>query len=285
MIRGILLGAVLLCAIGSPPAPLEGAGAFPQPPPRVVLHKKAWDLLWAGAHASGTDKRAKATLALGLLPPDPETVRLAESALQDSRPAVRTAAATALGEMGSAASIPKLKGALSDRDVSVALAAGRSLLLLKNHAGYGIYYAILTRKRKSGKGLIQEQLNQFNNPKNVAEFAFDQGIGFLPYAGYGMDLLHALHQKSNSPIRAAAARVLARDPDPVSGEALAAACSDPSWIVRASAAKALARRGDPRFLPQVEQLMTDHVAVVRFTAAAAVVRLTGVEHAGSAKPK
>jgi hypothetical protein len=59
-----------------------------------------------------------------------------------------------------------------------------------------------------------------------SRFAFDQSIGFLPYGGYGREALHAWKKRSAAPTRAAAARELAGDPDPRSGQALAKAVSD-----------------------------------------------------------
>lgn len=241
---------------------------------REALRKSAWEILWAGAHSTDSDKRSKAVEALGLLEATPEAVRLAEDKLQDHVPAVRAAAATALGEMHASASIPQLEKAVADSDISVALAAARSLLQLKKSIGYEVCYSVLTGKRKTGQNLIAQQLNQLNNPKKLARFAFNQGIGFLPYAGYCLEVLQALSKKDNSPIRAAAADVLAHDPDPRSGEALEAACLDKSWMVRVAAPRAVALRGDPALLADITPDLQDKVDVVRYTAAAAVLRLT-----------
>jgi HEAT repeat protein len=248
-----------------------------QPTQSEILQTKAWGILWDGAHADDTAKRSKAIHALGLLYPYPEVVQLTEGALKDPQPDVRSAAAIALGEMHSTASIAKLEKALSDKDVSVALAAGRSLLLLKNESGYDIYYAVLTGKRKTGESLMTQELNQLDTPKKAAEFAFDQGVGFVPYAGYGIDVINALTKnRDGSPVRAAAARALASDPDPRSGQALVRACSDKNWIVRAAALQAIAERGNPSLAPQIKLEMSDSDDIVRYTAAAAVLRLTWI---------
>jgi HEAT repeat protein len=244
-----------------------------QPNSVKALRKKAWDILWEGTHAESTSQRSKATQALGLLSGEPAVAGLAEHQLQDNEADVRAAAATALGEMHSTASIPKLQNALSDKSISVAMAAARSLLHLKNDSGYEIYYAVLTGKRKTGENLIAEQLDEFKDPKKLAEFGFYQGIGFVPYAGYGLEVVRALTKNESSPLRAAAATVLAHDPDPRSGKALAEAVSDKQWLVRAAALKSIAMRGDPALLPYVEPAMSDHEDVVRYTAAASVLRL------------
>lgn len=255
-----------------------------QPTQSEILQTKAWGILWAGAHADDTAKRSKAIHALGLLYAYPEVVQLAEGALKDSQPDVRSAAAIALGEMNSTSSIAKLEKALSDKHISVALAAGRSLLLLKNESGYDIYYAVLTGKRKTGESLITQELDQLDTPKKAAEFAFDQGVGFVPYAGYGMDVINALTKnRDGSPVRAAAARALASDPDPRSGQALVRACSDKNWIVRAAALQAIAERGNPSLAPQIKLEMSDSDDIVRYTAAAAVLRLTWIGQTDKSK--
>jgi HEAT repeat protein len=57
------------------------------------------------------------------MPDDATAQGIAEKALADDKPEVRSAAAAALGDMKSRTSIPKLKKALDDDDPSVALAA------------------------------------------------------------------------------------------------------------------------------------------------------------------
>src|SRR5258708_885370 len=127
----ILRGAVpvllrlMLGAIGLPQETLQSA---PQRDPA----KKAWEILHNGARASNFEKRADAVQALGLTSGDPAAVQVAEAALQDKEADVRAAAVKALGAMGSTASTPKLENLLSDKDISVVLAAAHSLVQLKN---------------------------------------------------------------------------------------------------------------------------------------------------------
>ena len=90
-----------------------------------------------------------------------------------------------------------------------------------------------------------------------------------------------------SPIRAAAAKILASDPDPRSGQALLQAVSDKKWIVRVAALEAIAKRGDPNLLSGILPAMSDGNEAVRFTAAASVFRLTAIAKAtglGKGKP-
>jgi HEAT repeat protein len=117
-------------------------------------------------------------------------------------------------------------------------------------------------------------MDQMKTPARAIRFAFDQGIGFLPYGGYGMEALHAWKKRSTAPTRAAAARELASDPDPRSGQALAKILDDKNWTVRAAAVEAIAKRGDPALLTDIVPIMSDKKDIVRYSASAAVIRLT-----------
>jgi len=233
----------------------------------------AWKTLQDGVNEKSPERRSRAVRALGLLPGNHQAIVLAEGALQDEKPQVRVAAATALGEMLSRASIPKLNHALSDKDSSVVLAAAQSLVALKDDRGYDIYYTVLTGQRKTGKGLVSEGLNLLQNRKKLAELGIEGGIGFIPFGGLGVTAFSVLSRDDVSPVRAAAAQVLAKDRDPQSGEALGEAVSDKSAMVRAAALEAIAKRGDPALLSDVEPAMSDGDDLVRYTAAAALIRL------------
>ena len=155
----------------------------------------------------------------------------------------------------------------------MALAAAHSLLALKNNAGYEVYYEVMTGERKGG-GAIKQQLDDLKGPKRTMEFAFEQGIGFAPYAGAALEAFQLLTRNDPSPLRAAAASALASDPDPRTGAALAKALQDKNWIVRVAALKAIAARDDTAELHEVEAAMQDKRDEVSFTAAAAVLRLS-----------
>jgi HEAT repeat protein len=237
---------------------------------QLDAQKQAWNMLVQGAHGSNMDKRANAIQALGLDSGDPAAVQLAEDALGDKEAYVRAAAAKALGALDSPQSIPKLQSLVTDKDISVALAVGHALVQLKSNSGYDVYYSLVIGVRKGSTSLITEEMNQMKTPSRAVRFAFDQGIGFLPYGGYGMEALHAWKKRSTAPTRAAAARELAGDPDPRSGQALAKAVSDKDWSVRA---EAIAKRGDTTLLVGIVPAMSDRKDVVRYSAAAGVLRL------------
>ncbi|HET7441510.1 MAG TPA: HEAT repeat domain-containing protein [Terriglobales bacterium] len=241
----------------------------------------AWEVLDKTVKDDKTTDRATAVRVLGLIPNDVHAVNIAEAALKDDKPEVRAAACVALGEMQSRASIPKLKAALSDDEISVALAAANALAALHDDSGYQVYYEILTGERKASKGVIAEQVQTLKDPKQLAMIGFEEGIGFVPFAGIGWEAYRRLGKTDGaSPVRAAAAKKLASDPDPASSRALTdAAKDDKNWIVRAAALESIAKRGDPALLPTAEMAMSDEEKGVKCTAAATVLHLMDVQRA------
>ncbi|MGA8345661.1 MAG: HEAT repeat domain-containing protein [Candidatus Sulfotelmatobacter sp.] len=266
---------VLILSLCFTPAAVDLPLLSPQSASQTDAQKQAWNILVEGAHGN-LDKRGNAIQALGLDPGDPEAVRLAEDALGDKEAFVRGAAAKALGALGSPDSIPKLQNLVNEKDISVALAVGHALVQLKSNSGYDVYYSLVVGVRKGRTSPIAEELNQMKTPARAIRFAFDQGIGFLPYGGYGMEAFHAWKKRSTAPTRAAAARELAGDPDPRSGQALVKAVSDKDWSVRAAAVEAIAKRGDPALLADIVPAMSDRKDIVRYSAAAGVLRLSRV---------
>lgn len=238
--------------------------------------QQAWDILRAGVNRKSIGKRTQAVRALRLLPGDPEATEMAQTALQDQKPEVRVAAATALGLMGSKVAIPGLKKALLDRKPAVVLAAAHALQVLNDPAGYQIYYEVLTGERKSAEGLVAQEMETLKDGKKIAALGFEEGLGFIPFADIGFSAAKAMRKDDISPVRAAAARALVDDLDPRVGQALVRAASDKSWTVRASALLAIAKRGDPELLNAIVPALSDKNGVVRCTAAAAVIRLTTV---------
>lgn len=256
-----------------------GAAQGPQ-----TSRQKAWSVLEAELKAQSATQRALAVGALGLLRSDPKGTALAEKALEDPMPPVRSSAARTLGQLGSKPSIPKLKRALSDKDAGVALAAAHSLLTLGDPIAYEVYYGVLTGKRKSGSGLMEEQGQMWKDPKQVTKFGFEQGMEFFWITGIGWETMKLITKDDVSPVRAAAALVLADDSDPGSGQALVQAAADKHWLVRAAALEAIARRGDPELLSAAETALADSKGAVRCNAAAAVVQLSALaKNAGKSR--
>lgn len=248
----------------------------------AVTPEKAWKVLNAGITDDKKERRAIAIRVLGLMPRDPRAERAAEAALSDKQAEVRASAAGALGQMGATKSKAKLRRALKDSDSEVVFEAAHSLKELGDNYAYQVYYAVLTGRMKSGKGLLKEQEEKLKDPKKMALFGFEQGVGFIPFAGLGYHAFKVLNKDDSSPLRAAAAKALAQDPDPHTGEALLkAATSDKSWIVRTAALDAIAHRGDASLLPKIGPALGDERDEVRFTAAATVLRLAKTVKRGS----
>jgi hypothetical protein len=260
-----------------PPAskPRRQPTATPRAP--KTPKEEAWQILNTACSGDKTSVRATAIRVLGLVPHDAKALKLAERALNDDKPEVRSAAAVALGDMKAKSSIPKLRAALDDNDPSVALAAAHSLELMHDNSAYEVYYEVLTGQRKAGKGLIASQTSMLKDPKKIAQLGFEEGIGFIPFAGIGWRAIRTIRKDDSSSVRAAAAKVLAKDPDPAATKALADAVGDKSWLVRAAALEALAKRGDPSVLDTVQLSMSDEKDAVKYTAAAAVLRFMAIK--------
>ncbi len=238
---------------------------------------QAWDLLQSGLKEDSTVKRATAVRVLSLLTGETRAVTLACRALSDPKAQVRVAAATALGELHAKSAIPKLAAALSDKEPVVVLAAAHSLLTMKDMTAYQAYYEILTGERKGSKGVVAGEIDTLKDPKQLALLGFQEGIGFVPFAGIGYAAIKTMVKDDSSPVRAAAARVLADDPDPATDDALIqAATGDKSQLVRTAALDSLSRRGHPAVADRIAPAMSDDRDAVKYTAAAAIVHLNDV---------
>jgi HEAT repeat protein len=238
---------------------------------------RAWSTLQAGIAEKDVTRRAGAIRVLGLLEGNPKAAELALNALKDEAPEVRASAIEALADMKAKSAVPRIQEVTkTDEEVSVVMAGGRSLIALGDPMGYGVYYAILTGERKSGGALLDDQKKMLKDPKKMAQFGFEQGIGFIPFAGVGLGAVKALTKDDTSPVMAAAARILAKDPDPKSGQALVEASQDSHWLIRVAAVDSLARRGDPGALGAIDPSLDDEKDIVRYTAAAAIIHLNGL---------
>jgi HEAT repeat protein len=280
-----LLGALAQAPASTPAATQgkESPSAKAAPSPVVKPQnpgEKAWGILREALRDDNAEKRAKAARSLGLLPGSAEAEKAAITALQDPKANVRVAAAVVLGSMRAEHANAALEKAVEDSEPSVVLAAANSLLLLQDDMGYDIYYEVLTGERRAGKGLVKEQLDTLRDKKKVAELGFEEGIGFLPFAGIGLEIFKTVKKNDSSPVRAAAAKKLAHDPNPDSVEALLTATKDKNWTVRAAALEAIAQRGDRSLVPKVAAALDDEKDVVRFTAAARVAHLSNLPATG-----
>ena len=250
-------------------------------PASLSLHDRAWLILHSGLSFNGTEKRVKAVGALGVLKGNGEAEKLAVAALKDEKGDVRAAAANALGAMQAVRAKGPLEAALDDNEPAVVLAAANSLLLLKDaNFAYDVYYGVLTGTMRTNNGVIKEQIKEqmkiLHDKKKLAELGLEQGIGFIPYGGIGYGMAKTLAKSDNSPMRAAAAKKLAHDPDPITANALVDASHDKNWVVRVAALEAIAERGDRSLMPKITDSMDDARDEVRFTGAACVAHLSSL---------
>jgi HEAT repeats len=263
----------------APPKQAAEPDTRPAQPPS--LHERAWLILHSGVNFDGTEKRAKAVAALGVLKGNAEAEKLATAALKDEKGDVRAAAATALGAMHAVRAKAPLEAALDDNEPAVVLAAANSLLLLKDtNFAYDIYYGVLTGTMRTNNGAIKEQIKEqmkiLHDKKKIAQLGLEQGIGFIPYGGIGYGMVKTMMKSDNSPMRAAAAKKLAHDPDPITAKALVDATHDKNPVVRVAALEAIAERGDRSLLSKIAGSLDDDKDEVRFTGAACVARLSAV---------
>ena len=242
--------------------------------PASAQPARAWQLLEEGLKSDKVETRTAAAHALGLMAGNARARQLAEWVLSDQHESVRAAGAEALGQIGLPAAAAALKQALKDDSAEVVFSAASALFELKDPTAYEVYFAVLTGERKSGEGLIQSQLDLLKDPQALAKIGFETGIGYIPFGGIGYKAVKAFTADKTSPVRAAAAHKLIRDPDPRSGQALVNALKDDKWMVRAAAVNALARRDDRRQVGIISPLLADEHESVRFNAAAATVRLS-----------
>jgi HEAT repeat protein len=252
-------------------ATAKSAARNPQKP-----EDKAWGILREALKSDSGERRARAVRALGLLPGNAEAERAATYALKDDKPNVRLAAAETLGVMRAENAKGDLEAVLGDSEPGVVLAAANSLLLLHDDVGYDTYFEVLTGERRASKGLIKEQMDTLKDKKKVAQLGFEEGIGFIPFAGIGYEIFKTVRKNDSSPVRAAAAKKLANDPEPDATQALVKAAGDKNWVVRAAALEAIALREDRSLASRIDGALDDNKDVVRFTAAACVVRLTSL---------
>jgi len=255
-------------------SPQSAAHAVGDEPSIAELEEKSWLILQSGLHSKRVAQREEAVKAISLLQGNRQAVRFALRALRDKNPKVRAAGAATLGELNATGTIPALRAMLSDKDAAVMLASAHALYLMKDPAAFEIYYAILMGDKKTSAGMIQAQVDRLKDPKQVAQMGLQEGIGFVPYAGMGYEAYRQLLKHDSSPVRAAAARFLALDPDSISEDALIqVAVADKNTIVREAALDALAQRSDPRCIERLAINLDETKYPVRYRTAATIIRL------------
>jgi hypothetical protein len=157
-----------------------------------TVAKPGWSVLEAGLAQKSAGQRLAAVRVLGLISDDPHAAELAETALKDKNSSVRTAAATSLGQMHATGVDASLKQALNDKNLSVVMASAHALRLLNDPACYDAYYEIFTGERKNDAGMISQEMKVFHDPRQVARMGFNEGIGYVPFAGMPWEALQTI---------------------------------------------------------------------------------------------
>lgn len=253
----------------------------------------AWKVLNKGLTDEDTTNRAEAVAALGSIGPDSGAVRLAEKALDDKSPAVRRAAAAALGESRSLQSIPHLKKALSDRDERVTLEAAKALADMGDTSGDFVFQRLLTGQMKDNSGLVHDAMHdargKMHDPGTIALFGISQASVASPFIGgpanVGVWLIRRAVKDKGVPGRIMAVDYLVRDPSAYAETLLEWGLNDSSWAVRATVVKGLGDRGNPIAIEKLQPLLTDGHRLVSYLAAATIVRLSNVQEAAASHPQ
>jgi HEAT repeat protein len=233
---------------------------------------KAWAILQAGLHDKTTDKRVQAVSVLGLLSGDKKAVETVEHALDDPNPDVRRAAITALGDMNSKKSLPKIKALIDHSDAKTVVTIAAVLTKFKDPEGYDIYYQVLTGKRKGGGSIV----DGIKDRKAVEKMGVETAIGFAPFGGVATGAYNYFKQNgsSHSNLDVTAVYALADDPDSDAEKALVEACFGGKEAVQIASLHALAKRGDPAVIKEIEPAMYSEKSLISYTAAATILHLS-----------
>jgi HEAT repeat protein len=256
-------------------------GVFSIPACAQTSVNQGWPILEAGLKQKQSARRLAAVQVLAHIPDDPHAIELAERALKDKNSLVRAAAATSLGEMNASSADSSLKAALDDKNFSVVMAAAHALLLLKDRASYDVYFEVYTGERKNNSGLIAQQMQIFHDPKQLAQMAFNEGIGYVPFSGIPWGAYQTImkDRKNGVAAKAALLSALATDPGTRTSKLLLTVSQNKNWVLRVAALEAIAKRGDPALLQGIEPRLSDPKREVSFVAAATIIRLDDVARA------
>ena len=238
----------------------------------------AWDVLNRGLHDNNPAKRVQAVTSMGVMRPHPKSVALIESAFDDKDYSVRQAACTALGQMKSKSSIPKLREALNDKSPEVIFAAGKALYDLGDPTGREVLIGVLLGDEADSSGFFASSMHdmkaKMHDPKGLLMIGVKESAGLmLGPASIGVPVAEGLMKDANASGKTVAAALLANDKSPEAGKAIRKALGDKNWTVRAAAARTLALAGASDAFNDIAALMDDKKEEVQYSAAAAVIRL------------
>jgi HEAT repeat protein len=243
-----------------------------------IARAQAWTLLQKAFTSDKASNRVDAVSALSTIPDNASVIKMVESALNDKDPSVRGQAALTLAELGSRASVPKIKPLLKDKNSEVSFAAARALSQLGDNSGRDILIEVLTGERQVSGSFLDSSVSwakQFT-VKNIAFLGAAQSATIFagPIGAVGVSAIRDLFFNDHSSgVRSTSAQALAPDGSDRAVEILENALHDKSWTVRFSAANALGFAPNPQPIPGLVKLLHDNKFAVRLVSAASIVRL------------
>lgn len=245
------------------------------------MESAAWDTLQKGVDDGDAKRRVTAISAIGTIGAEPEAVKLVVRGLEDKSADVRQTAAATLGQMGAHDTIARLKALLDDESPQVSFTAAKALSDLGDSSGRDIVQAVMAGERSDRPGKLHSALADAKHrlrPSQLALMGAKEGAGvFFGPAGTVIDAVQEAMEESKkdtaAPGRAAAAAILAKDPDPYSLILLEWGLGDKNWAVRVAVAKALGVRGSRLTIVKLSPLLSDDHHEVRYMAAASMVKL------------
>lgn len=238
----------------------------------------AWDILNRGLHDSNPAKRVQDITAMGVMRPHPKSIAIVESAFNDKDYSVRQAACTALGQMKSKPSIPKLRDALNDKAPEVVFAAAKALYDLGDATGREVLVGVLLGEQADSSNFFASSMHdmkaKLHDPKGLLMIGVKEGAGaFLGPASAGITVAEGVMKDANASGKTVVVAMLASDKSPDVVKAIRQALNDKNWTVRAAAARTLALAGNTDAFNDIAVLLDDTREEVQYSAASAVIRL------------
>jgi HEAT repeat protein len=235
------------------------------------LDSSAWDVLRKGMDDGDAQRRKTVIAAIGTIGPEPEAVKLVVRGLQDKDTLVRQTAAATLGEMGAHDAVQHLKAALDDSP-EVSFTAAKSLWQLGDTSSREIIQAVMAGERSDKPSMLHSAMKDAKHrlrPSQLALMGFKEASGtFLGPGSMGIDAIQEAMKEakkdSAAPGRAAAAAILAKDPDPYTLVLLEWGLGDNNWAVRVAVTKALVERGNKQTIVKLSPLRSDDHHAVRY---------------------
>jgi HEAT repeat protein len=239
--------------------------------------ENAYETLRHGLADANPAKRISALLALSVAKPAPEPVGLVEGMLADKDSGTRAAACSALGEMKSRGSQPKLEAALDDKAPEVIFAAAKALYAMGDPKGRAVLIEVLLGDRSDKSGLVTSSLRdaklKLHDPRALVLLGVNEGAGFAGPFGLGVPITEMVLADNQASGKTAAALLLSSDRTEGATGALRGALGDKNWTVRAAAVRALALLDANSCYDDIASLLDDKRDEVRYAAAGAMIRL------------